>query len=169
MRILNSPHHLKSEKVLLIDEKGAKRGEVRKTEAFNIAREEGVNLAVVSEKSTPPTVRLIDWGKYQYEQKKKEKKARFKQKAQEIKEIRLSSNIDKHDIEFKRRQAEKFLEKGHSIKLNLKLKGRQHQFIDQAIKVIVDFGRKLRDSATVEQTPKRMGGFITSVLRPKQK
>jgi translation initiation factor IF-3 len=168
LRILNNPFELKADKVLLISETGEKKGEMDPREAFRIAEEAGLNVAVVSEKANPPIVRLIDWGKYQYERAKNEKKARAKSKALEMKEIRLSPRIDEHDFEFKRRRAEKFLQKGHALKLSLRLKGRENQFVDQAIEVIVEFSRKLAEVSKVDETPKRMGGTIVSILRPKR-
>ncbi|MCX6811678.1 MAG: translation initiation factor IF-3 [Candidatus Berkelbacteria bacterium] len=167
MRILNNPFELKTDKVLLISEVGEKKGEMDMREAFKIAEESGLNLAVVSEKAIPPIVRLIDWGKYQYEKAKNEKKARAKSKALEMKEIRLSPRIDEHDFEFKRRRAEKFLEKGHALKLSLRLKGRENQFVDQATEVVVEFSRKLAHVSKVDQTPQRIGGTIVTILRPK--
>lgn len=169
MRILNNPFELKADKILLISETGEKKGEMDMRQAFKLAEEAGLNLAVVSEKANPPIVRLIDWGKYQYEKAKSEKKARAKSRALEMKEIRLSPRIDKHDFEFKRRRAEKFLQKGHALKLSLRLKGRENQFIDQAIQVIVEFSRKLASVSKVDQTPQRIGGTIVSILRPKSK
>lgn len=136
-------------------------------EVFKQAQESGLNVAVVSEKTDHPIVRLIDWGKYQYERAKNEKKARVRSKALEMKEIRLSPRIDEHDLDFKRRRAEKFLERGHGLKLTLRLKGRENQFVNQAIEVLIDFSRKLAHLSKVDQTPRRMGGAIVSVLRPK--
>jgi len=168
LRILNNPFELKTNQVILISEKGEKKGKISINEAFKVADEKGLNVALVSEKSDPPIVKLLDWGKYLYEKRKNEKKAKAKQKSLEMKEIRLSSNIDEHDFEFKRRRAEKFLEKGHALKLSLKLKGREHQFVEKSIEVLVDFSRKLSHISTVEQTPQRTGGMIVSILRPKK-
>ena len=169
MRILNNPFELRAERVILITESGEKKGEMAAQEAFKLAKEASLNLAVVSQNSNPPIVRLIDWGKFQYERAKNERKARTKSKALLMKEIRLSPRIDEHDFEFKRKRAEKFLQKGHALKLSLRLKGRENQFVDQAIEVLVDFSRRLAHLSKVDQTPKRMGGAIVSVLRPKQK
>jgi len=167
LRIINNPFEIKTDKVILISETGEKKGEMDKEEAFRVARESGLNIAVVSEKADPPIVRLVDWGKYQYEKAKNEKKARAKSKALEMKEIRLSPRIDEHDFEFKRKRAEKFLQKGHTLKLSLRLKGRENQFVDKAISVMVDFSRKLAEVSRVDETPRRMGGTIVSILRPK--
>lgn len=153
----------------MITESGEKKGEMASEKAFKLAKEAGLNLAVVSQNSNPPIVRLVDWGKLQYERAKNEKKARARSKALEMKEIRLSPRIDEHDLEFKKRRAEKFLAKGHALKLSLRLKGRENQFVNQAIEVLVDFSRRLAHLSKVDQTPKRMGGAIVSVLRPKQK
>lgn len=153
----------------MISENGEKKGEIDKKEAFHQAQVSGLNLALVSEKTEPPIVRLIDWGKYQYEKRKNEQKARLKSKALEMKEIRLSPRIDEHDFEFKCRRAEKFLSKGHALKISLRLKGRENQFVDQAIGVLVEFSRKLTHISKIDQTPRRMGGAIVSVLRPKNK
>lgn len=169
MRILNNPFELRSNRVTLISEKGEKKGDISTQEAFKMADAKGLNVALVSEKSDPPIVKLLDWGKYLYEKRKGEKKAKAKQKSLEMKEMRLSSNIDEHDFEFKRRRAEKFLEKGHALKLSLKLKGREHQFVEKSIAVLVDFSRKLSHLSTIEQTPQRTGGMIVSILRPKSK
>ncbi len=169
MKIINNPFELRAERVILITESGEKKGEVTKEEAFKLAQESGLNLAVVSSNSNPPIVRLVDWGKLQYERAKNEKKAKAKSKALEMKEIRLSPRIDEHDLEFKRKRAEKFLQKGHALKLTLRLKGRENQFVSQAIEILVEFSRRLAPLAKVDQTPKRMGGAIVSVLRPKQK
>lgn len=169
MRILNNPFELRTERVVLISETGEKKGEIDIKEAFRIANESGLNVAVVSEKATPPIVRLVDWGKYQYERAKNEKKARSKSKALEMKEIRLSPRIDEHDFEFKRKRAESFLKKGHALKISLRLKGRENQFVDRVIEVMVEFSRKLAEVSKVDETPKRMGGTIVSILRPKNK
>lgn len=169
MKIINNPFELRASRVILITESGEKKGEMAKEEAFKLAKEAGLNLAVVSQNSNPPIVRLVDWGKLQYERAKNEKKARARSKALEMKEIRLSPRINEHDFEFKRRRAEKFLERGHALKLSLRLKGRENQFVNQAIEVLIDFSRKLAHLSKVDQTPKRMGGAIVSVLRPKQK
>jgi translation initiation factor IF-3 len=169
LRILNNPFELRTERVVLISETGEKKGEIDIKEAFRIANESDLNVAVVSEKATPPIVRLVDWGKYQYERAKNEKKARSKSKALEMKEIRLSPRIDEHDFEFKRKRAESFLKKGHALKISLRLKGRENQFVDRAIEVMVEFSRKLAEVSKVDETPKRMGGTIVSILRPKNK
>jgi len=160
---------LRSKNALLISESGEKKGELEMSEIFRLAHESGLNVALVSQNSNPPIVKLIDWGKYQYEKAKNEKKARARSKALEMKEIRLSPRINEHDFEFKRRRAEKFLAKGHALKLSLRLKGRENQFVDQAIKVIVEFSRQLAALSKIDQTPKRMGGAIVSILRPKSK
>jgi len=169
LRILNNPFELKSEKAILISESGEKKGELKIDEIFQLAKESGLNVALVSQNSNPPIVKLIDWGKYQYEKAKNERKARSKSKALEMKEIRLSPRIDEHDFEFKKRRAEKFLEKGHALKLSLRLKGRENQFVNQAIEVIIKFSRELNHLSKVDQTPRRMGGTIVSILRPKNK
>lgn len=151
--------HIRIPQVLLIDENGKSLGIKTNWEAKKIAQERGFDLVEVVPNARPPVCKLLDYGKYQYEQEK----ARKKQKALDTKEIRLSVGIEAHDWQTKLRKTKEFLDKGHKVKVILRLTGREMGLINQAIKRVNNF--KDDAGAQFEETPKRMGRQIFATLK----
>jgi len=151
-------------KVQLIDQKGENLGTMDTKEAQLKANESGLDLILVAENAKPPVVRIADYGKHQYKQRKKTQKGKH---SGEMKEVRLSLNIEEHDINFKTKQAEKFLKKGHPLKISMMLHGRQQAFGDRAQDQIQLFVDKLSTVSIVEQNIKREGKVFFATLKPR--
>ncbi len=160
---------IRAREVQVIGPDGKNLGIMRTIEAIQLAKNMGLDLVEVSPNSNPPVVKIMDYGKYLYEQKKKMKEAKKNQKAVEIKEIQLSPTIDKHDLEVKIRKARELLEDGNKVKFRLIFKGRQIVHPEIAKNVIENVKNALLDISDVEQAPKDEGRFIIMILRPKIK
>ena len=153
---------IQSPEVILISETGEKLGIMSREQAFFIANDSELDLVVVSSKTNPPIVRLKDIGKEKYEQDKKNRKQKAKQKSCDIKEIQISFRIDNHDFETKLKKAERFLEKGDRVKLFMRLVGRENAFSEQAKVKIQEFAQKL--GRPIESLDKQ-GSRITAILK----
>lgn len=152
--------------VRLIDEDDAQLGEKTIEEALQIASGHGLDLVEVAPKATPPVCKIMDYGKYLYRQNKIEQKHKKMQKQGEMKGIRLSYSIDKHDLETKIRQAEKFLKDRNSVKVTLMFKGREASHADigrEKMKMVID---ALKEVAQVEESPRKLGNSMFMVLVP---
>lgn len=160
---------IRAREVQVIGPDGKNLGIMRTIEAIQLARSMGLDLVEVSPNSNPPVAKIMDYGKYLYEQKKKMKEAKKNQKAVETKEIQLSPNIDKHDLEVKIKKARELLEDGNKVRFRLIFKGRQIVHPEIAKNVLESVINALSDIADVEQSPKDEGRFIIMVLRPKIK
>ena len=152
--------------VRLIDEQGEQVGVLATPAALQMAEERGLDLVEVAPNAEPPVCRLMDYGKFRYDQAKKEREARKNQKVVELKEIRMQPNTDDHDIETKSNQARKFLEEGDKVKLTVRLRGRQNAHPDIGIKLLTDMAEMLRDIAAIEQRPQHEGRAQSMVLAP---
>jgi len=157
-------HQIRAKKVRLIDSNGKNLGIVSTDQAFKKARLKNLDLVLVAEKARPPVARIINYGKYRYLQRKKQQKGK---KSVEMKEIRLSINIEEHDLNVKLKKAEEFLKKGHPLKIGLMMFGRQQAFLDQAQKKIEDFIDKLKSISSIDQPIKKEGQSFTAILKPK--
>jgi translation initiation factor IF-3 len=155
--------------VRLIDELGEQVGVVPTFQAQQMAEQRGLDLVEVAPNADPPVCRLMDYGKFRYDQAKKEREARKNQKVVELKEIRMQPNTDDHDIEVKSNQARRFLEEGDKVKLTVRLRGRQNAHPDIGIKLLTDMSEMLRDIAQVEQRPQHEGRAQSMVLAPAPK
>lgn len=155
--------------VRLIDDEGEQVGIVPTAEALHMAEERGLDLVEVAPNADPPVCRLMDYGKFLYEQAKKEREARKNQKVVEIKGIRLEPNTDTHDLEVKAKQARRFLEGGDKVKFSVRMRGRQLAHPDVAISMLEGIAEELRDIATVEQRPSQEGRIQTMVMAPTPK
>lgn len=155
------------EKVRLIDENGTQIGIVTSDEALELANNKKLDLVKISPNAQPPVCKIMDYGKYRYEQHKREKENRKNQKVIETKEIRLSLNIEDHDLETKVKSAIKFLKSGDKVKISLRLRGRELSNIDMAIDVVNKFNEKIGDIANVDVSPKLEGKSIVAVLSAK--
>ena len=155
---------IRTPQVRLIDENGEQIGILDTRRALLIARERKLDLVELVPQSRPPVCKILDFGKYQYQKQKREQKAKRKQKKRGIKGIRLSLRIGKHDLEFKARQADQFLEKGHKVKIELILKGREHTHLDLAFAEMEKFRTLLEKEVRLEQKPQKRGDRITMIL-----
>lgn len=159
---------IREREVRLIDENGQQRGVVSIDEARAAADEAGVDLVLIAPTAKPPVCKIIDFGKFRYEQARKEKEARKKQKTIEVKEIRLSPNIDVNDIKTKANMARKFIEKGDKVKVALRFRGREMAHMQENKHVLDDFAEMLEDIATVDKAPKVEGRNMVMFLTKKK-
>ena len=158
---------IRARELRLIDQNGEQLGVKSKAEALQIAERANLDVVLVAPNAKPPVARIMDYGKYRFEQQKKDREARKKQKVIDIKEVRLSPTIDVNDFNTKLRNARKFLEKGDKVKASIRFKGRAitHKEIGQ--KVLDRLAEETADLATVEQKPKMDGRSMFLVLAPK--
>lgn len=159
---------IKDKEVRVIGEEGQMIGVMPVKDAMKLAAEAGVDLVKIVPNAVPPVCRIVDYGKYKYEQMRKEKEAKKKQKVIDIKEVRLSPNIEDNDLNTKANAARKFLEKGDKVKVTLKFRGREMAHMDATKHILDDFAAKLEDVALVEKAPKLEGRSITMVLTEKR-
>ena len=151
----------------MIDETGENVGVVSVKEALKRADEVGLDLIEISPNANPPVCKILDLGKFRYEQQKRKAEARKNQKVVEIKEIKLSPNIDTHDYEVKLRNAQRFIKDGNKVKFTLRFRGREMAYMEQGEEVMA---RIVEDSdlyAKIEQSAKLEGKQITMVIAPK--
>jgi translation initiation factor IF-3 len=159
---------IRDKEVRLIGPDGEQLGILSSREAFAIALEKKMDLVKIAPQATPPVCKIMDYGKFRYEQQKKEREAKKNQKTVTIKEIRLSLNIEKHDMETKAKGAIKFLKDGDKVKVSLRLRGRELANSGFATEVINRFLETLgEDIATIETQPKLEGKSVTAILSPK--
>jgi translation initiation factor IF-3 len=158
---------IRARELRLIDQNGEQLGVKSKAEALQIAERANLDVVLVAPNAKPPVARIMDYGKYRFEQQKKDREARKKQKVINIKEVRLSPTIDVNDFNTKLRNARKFLEKGDKVKASIRFKGRAitHKEIGQ--KVLDRLAEETADIASVEQKPKMDGRSMFLVLSPK--
>lgn len=133
-----------------------------------MAIERGLDLIEVSPLAKPPVARILDYGAYLYRQEKIERKSKAKQKRVEIKGIRLSLNIGKHDLEMRRSQSEKFFEKGDKVQVEMILRGRERAHVPRAVEIMREFAKSFGESVIIEQDISKMGGRLTLLLMKKK-
>lgn len=136
-------------------------------EAIDIAAEFGLDLVEVSPNADPPVCKILDYGKFKYEEQKKRNEAKKKQKVIAIKEIKMRPSIDTHDYETKMKAARKFLDHGDKVKATIRFRGREMAHQDLGLKVLIRMRDDLEEMAKVEQMPKSEGRMMTMVLSPK--
>ncbi len=134
--------------------------------AIELADEKGLDLVEIAPQAQPPVCKIIDFGKYQYEQQKKEKLQKKKQHVTVLKEIRLHPNTDTHDFDFKARHAENFINDGNKVKVSVIFKGRELAYTDQGRKLLEKFIERLQDVARVENEIKFEGRTMHTILAP---
>lgn len=159
---------IKATEVRLIAEDGEALGIMPFNEALKIAEERDLDLVEISPNANPKVCKIMNYGKYKYEQIKREKEAKQKQKVAEIKTIRVGLNISEHDITYRAKQVIEFLNDGNKVKLNMMLRGRQNAYSDQGIETLNSFAEKIGDNAVVEKAPFKEGRFINMILAPKK-
>ena len=159
---------IRDREIRLIGEDGEQLGIMSAREAMKIAQEAELDLVKIAPAAKPPVCKIIDYGKYKYEQARKEKEAKKKQKTVEVKEVRLSPNIDTNDLMTKVNAARKFLTKGDRVKVTLRFRGREMAHMASSKHVLDDFAEHLSDIATVEKAPKVEGRSMTMFLSEKR-
>ena len=159
---------IRDKEVRLIGEDGEQLGVVSGKEALRLAEEAGLDLVKIAPTAKPPVCKIVDYGKFKYEQTRKEKEAKKKQKTIEIKEIRLSPNIDTNDLNTKINAAKKFLAKGDKVKITLRFRGREMAHMANSKHILDDFAESLADIAVVEKAPKVEGRSMTMFLAEKR-
>ena len=159
---------IRDKEVRLIGEDGEQKGIMPIKEAMRLAQEAELDLVKIAPKAQPPVCRIIDYGKYRYELARKEKEAKKKQKTVEVKEVRLSPNIDTNDLNTKVNNAKKFITKGNKVKITLRFRGREMAHVQQSRHILDDFAELLKDIAVVEKQPKLEGRSMSMVLTEKR-
>ena len=159
---------IRDREVRLISQDGEQLGIMSAREAMKIAMEAELDLVKIAPGAKPPVCKIIDYGKYKYEQTRKEKEAKKKQRTVEIKEVRLSPNIDTNDLNTKVNNARKFISKGNKVKVTLRFRGREMAHVQQSKHILDDFAETLADVAVVEKPAKMEGRAMSMVLTEKR-
>ena len=159
---------IRCKEVRVIGEEGQQLGVMPPKEAMKLAKEANVDLVKIAPSANPPVCKLVNYGKYRYELARKEKEAKKKQKTIEVKEVRLSPNIDSNDLNTKIASARKFIEKGDKVKVTLRFRGREMAHISSNAHVLDDFAKMLEDIASVVKAPKLEGRNMTMFLEKKR-
>ena len=157
---------IKASTVQVISEKGERLGQMSIKEAIDKAYDEDKDLVLVGANSNPPVCKILDYSKFKFEMAKKEKEARKKQKTIEMKEIRITPNIDAHDFEFKCRNAKKFLMDGAKVKITVRFRGRELNYVKLGEQVLNKFSEELSEVATLEKKPLLEGKNLFIILAP---
>jgi translation initiation factor IF-3 len=162
---------IRAKEVRLIDETGKQVGIVPLEEALRMAEEKGLDLVEIAPQANPPVCKILDYGKFIYEQKKKEKTARKKQRehAIEVKDIQLSTRIDEHDLKVKLKHMREFLEDGDKVRVRIKFRGRENIRPELGDKLVHRIMEELSDIGQIESEPKKEGAFLMFSLIPKRK
>ena len=159
---------IRDREIRLIGQNGEQLGIMSARDAYLKAQEAGLDLVKIAPTAKPPVCKIIDYGKYRYELARKEKEAKKKQKTIEIKELRLSPNIDTNDLNTKMNAAKKFLAKGNKVKITLRFRGREMAHMNSSKHILDDLAEQLSDIAVVEKAPKIEGRSIGMVLAEKR-
>ena len=152
---------IRDKEVRVIGEEGEQLGIMSVKEAMALAEEAGVDLIKIAPTAKPPVCKIADYGKYKYDQMRREKEAKKKQKVVEVKEIRLSPNIDTNDLNTKANSARKFLTKGDKVKVSLRFRGREMAHMNSSKHILDDFAELLADVAVIDKAPKVEGRNMT--------
>ena len=159
---------IRDREVRVIGEDGEQLGVMPTKEALKLAEEAGVDLVKIAPTAKPPVCKIVDYGKFKYEQARKDKEAKKKQKIVEIKEIRLSPNIDTNDLNTKVNAARKFITKGDRVKVTLRFRGREMAHMNTSKHILDDFAEALSDIAVMDKAPKVEGRSMTMFLAEKR-
>ena len=158
---------IRAKEVQLIGDNGEKLGVISLQEALEKAEEKNLDVVLVAPNANPPVCKIMNYGKYKFEQAKREKEAKKKQKVLEIKELRVTPNIEEHDFGFKSKNARKFLSDGNKVKITVRFRGREVNNSKAGEVVLNKFIENLSDIATVEKAPKLEGRNMFTILAKK--
>ena len=159
---------IRDKEIRLIGEDGAQLGIMSAAQANEMAEEQGLDLVKISPNATPPVCKIMDYSKFCYDQKKREKDAKKNQKVVEIKEVRMSPSIDTNDFNTKAKSAIKFLQDGNRVKVSVRFRGREMAHTNLGEKLLMDFADACSEVASMEKNPKLEGRFMGMFLTPKK-
>jgi translation initiation factor IF-3 len=162
-------HDIRAPRVLLIDQNGEKQGVMPTSAALEAAEEAGMDLVQIVSTSEPPVCKILDYGKFRFQEQKKKAEARKRQKVVELKEIKLRPNIDTHDYEVNAKAMHRFFDEGDKVKLTVRFRGREITHQDIGMRLLERIRDELADVAVVEHMPKLEGRQMIMVLAPKRK
>lgn len=157
---------IRAPKVRLISKDGEQVGIVLFLDALRRAEEDNLDLVEVVPTASPPVCKIMDYGKYRYDQTKREKESKKSQHQIKVKEVKLKPNIDEHDYMVKMKKAKEFLSKGNKVKVTLMYRGREMAHSEYGVRLVERLCNDLVEVGTVESSPKRMGRFLTVVIAP---
>lgn len=158
---------IRAKEVRVIDTDGTMLGIMPTNKAMELAGEKKLDLVNISPNANPPVCKILDYGKYRYELQKREKEAKKKQKVTQVKEIRLSTFIEDHDIQVKANTASKFLKDGDKVKVSLRFRGRERDYAARGMEVMKSFAEVVSEVGVIEKKPLFEGRSLTMVLGPK--
>lgn len=153
--------------IRVIDSDGNHLGVMATSAALSLAQEKDLDLVLINDKSEPPVCRIIDYGKYKYEQEKQERKAKKNQDKTSVKELKMRYTIEEHDYQVRVNQAERFLKSGDKVKTTIKFRGRESQHSHLAESLLKKMAADLQEFGEVQQAPKKEGNNMTMLLSPK--
>ncbi|HBP24299.1 MAG TPA: translation initiation factor IF-3 [Oribacterium sp.] len=159
---------IRDREVRVIGADGEQLGIMTSKDAYMMAKEKDLDLIKIAPTATPPVVKIADFGKYRYEMMRKEKEAKRNQRVTELKEIRMTPNIDQNDLNTKLSAARKFLEKGNKVKVALRFRGREMSRMNQSKYILDDFAEQLKDIAVLDKPAKVEGRNMAIVISPKK-
>ncbi len=160
---------IRDREVRVIDENGEQLGVMSARQALQLAEERNLDLVKIAPQAKPPVCKIMDYGKYHFEQKKREREVRKNQKVITVKEVRLSPTIEAHDISVRVKNATKFLREGDKVKVSIRFRGRQIAHPEIGFEVMKDFAERVKEFGTIERTAKREGRTMTMILAPLDK
>ncbi len=177
MPVINKKHNrdlpqinerIRFPKIRVIDTNGNQLGILTPQEARQIAQEQELDLVLVSDKADPPVCRVMDYGKYKFEQEKKVREAKKKQHNAEVKEVKMRYKIEEHDYQVRLNQAKRFLASGDKVKATIMFRGREIQHSDLAESLLQRMSKDLEEIADIQQSPKKEGRMMMMLLAPKK-
>jgi translation initiation factor IF-3 len=155
--------------VRLIRDEGEQQGILPTVEALAIAREQGLDLVEVAPQANPPVVKILDYGKFKFENEKKIRDSKKKQKLLKLKEIRMQPKIDEHDLDFKSKHVKEFLGEGNKVKVTIRFRGRELAHTELGLDVLNDVLKRIEGEYLMDKPPAMEGRFMSMVLSPKNK
>ncbi|MDR2486069.1 MAG: translation initiation factor IF-3 [Treponema sp.] len=155
--------------VRLIQNEGEKQGIMPTLEALAIAKEQGLDLVEVAPQAAPPVVKIMDYGKFKFENEKKVRASKQKQKLLKLKEIRMQPKIDDHDMDFKSKHVRDFLAEGNKVKVTIRFRGRELAHTELGLEVLKDVLKRIEGEYVMDKAPSMEGRFMSMVLSPKTK
>ncbi|MDR0628987.1 MAG: translation initiation factor IF-3 [Treponema sp.] len=155
--------------VRLVRDEGEQQGIIPTLEALAIARGQGLDLVEVAPQAVPPVVKIMDYGKFKFENEKKVRDSKKKQKLLKLKEIRMQPKIDEHDIEFKSKHVREFLAEGNKVKVTIRFRGRELAHTELGLDVLKDVLKRIEGEYVMDKAPTMEGRFMSMVVSPKSK
>ena len=159
-------HRIRVPSVRVIDEKGEQVGILTTEDALELAQDRGFDLVEVAPQAAPPVCKIMDFGRYKYEAKKRQAEAKKKQTVVEVKEIKIRPKTDEHDIDFKFRKAREFLEEGNKVKITVRFRGREIMYAEEEAERLLNLAERTSDISNIESPPRREGRQVNMILAP---